>query len=307
MTTREASEVLASCGLELRPDAVKRLVERDGGLAVGLYLAGLSLAGRGEAEAALADFHGDDRLVVDYMRDVFLSGLDRDTLDFLIADVDPGPAVGRALRRRARTDRVRRRCFAGSCDRTCWSSRSTDAIAPTATTRCSARCCDRSCFGPTPRWRPSLHTRASAWYRERGDVDRAVVHAIEAGDRDLAGEPDLGERAEYASSGRHATVRGWLANFSDAQLARLAAALPRAGDGAPGGGRRGGGRALDGPGAGTASGRPDRRATTGWWRRPRGHPRGRRGPRGCRQHVGGRDGRLWLAVRATARGARSAA
>ena len=46
MTTREASEVFASCGLELRPDAVKRLVDQTEGWPVGLYLAALSLAAK---------------------------------------------------------------------------------------------------------------------------------------------------------------------------------------------------------------------------------------------------------------------
>ena len=51
----------------------------------GRAVSGRSLTGRkSEAEAAIADFHGDDRLVTDYMQDEFLAVLDRDTLDFLV-------------------------------------------------------------------------------------------------------------------------------------------------------------------------------------------------------------------------------
>ena len=50
MTTREASGLLAGCGLALQPNALKRLMEETEGWPVGLYLASLSLAMNGEAE-----------------------------------------------------------------------------------------------------------------------------------------------------------------------------------------------------------------------------------------------------------------
>src|SRR5688500_8305417 len=65
MDAAEAAQTLEACGLELRADSVRRLVERTEGWPVGLYLAGLSLSNKPKVEAAIADFHGDDRLVSD--------------------------------------------------------------------------------------------------------------------------------------------------------------------------------------------------------------------------------------------------
>ena len=302
MTTREAAEVLASCGLELRPDAVKRLVDETEGWPVGLYLAGLSLAGRGDQEGALADFHGDDRLVVDYIREVFLSGLDRDTLEFLlgtsILDRFSGEVCDAVLGR------------SGSAEMLHGLVRSNLLIVPLdgrdRTYRYHALLRDTlrsELVRSDAAVASALHTRASDWYRERGDVDRAVVHAIEAGDPALAGSVIWANVAEYASSGRHATVRGWLANFSDAQLATLPElCLARAtlhlaeGDGTAV--ERWTGLALDQLEAPASTSDDDVLALD----RP-DHPRGRRRPRGRREHARGRHGGRRVAVRATVRGA----
>jgi len=68
-----------------------------------------------------------------------------------------------------------------------------------------------------------LHVRASEFFKERGDVDRAVSHAIQSGDRNLSDELIWVNSASYVSSGRHATVHGWLANYAEEQIAASAA------------------------------------------------------------------------------------
>jgi LuxR family transcriptional regulator, maltose regulon positive regulatory protein len=217
MTTREASQVFASCGLELRPDAVNRLVDQTEGWPVGLYLAALSLGARGEAEAGLADFHGDDRFVVDYVRDVFLSGLDEETLAFLVQtsvlDRLSGELCDAVLERQGSGELLRRLV------------RSNLLVVPldgrdrTYRYHALLRETLQSQLGADGARASGVHARASAWFQDHGDIDRAVVHAIETGDRELAGELIWENSAEYTSSGRHATVRGWVANFSDAQIA----------------------------------------------------------------------------------------
>ena len=64
-----------------------------------------------------------------------------------------------------------------------------------------------------------LHARASRWHAEQGDFDRAIPHAISAGDIQQAGELIWANTAYYESHGREATVRRWLDRFTDAQIA----------------------------------------------------------------------------------------
>jgi LuxR family transcriptional regulator, maltose regulon positive regulatory protein len=218
MTTREASRVLAACGVRVGLDSVRRLVERTEGWPAGIYLAALSLSRTPKAEAALADFHGDDRLVVDYLRDVFLSDLDRETLDFLIRtsilDRLSGELCDAVLERQGSAELLRRLVRSNLLvvpldgrDRTYRYHALLREMLLSELLRADAAVAS------------GLHARASAWYRDHGDIDRAVSHAIDSGDRELAGELIWANSAVHESSGRHATVRGWLANFSDAQLA----------------------------------------------------------------------------------------
>ena len=67
-------------------DAVGRLQERTEGWAAGLYLASLTLRGRGAAyaEEFVREFAGDDRHVVDYLSAEVLSGQTAEVRAFLL-------------------------------------------------------------------------------------------------------------------------------------------------------------------------------------------------------------------------------
>jgi LuxR family transcriptional regulator, maltose regulon positive regulatory protein len=56
-----------SMGLQPTAEDVERLAQRTEGWAAGLYLAGLSLRGREDPSAFIADFQGDHRHVADYL------------------------------------------------------------------------------------------------------------------------------------------------------------------------------------------------------------------------------------------------
>ena len=73
-------------GLGLEHDAVERLQERTEGWAAGLYLASLTLRGRGHAyaEEFVREFAGDDRHVVDYLSAEVLSGQPAEVRAFLL-------------------------------------------------------------------------------------------------------------------------------------------------------------------------------------------------------------------------------
>jgi LuxR family transcriptional regulator, maltose regulon positive regulatory protein len=70
----EASELLASAGVELSESALEALVERTEGWAAGLRLAALSLAGHPDPERFAVEFSGSDRTVADYLLAEVLDG-----------------------------------------------------------------------------------------------------------------------------------------------------------------------------------------------------------------------------------------
>jgi LuxR family maltose regulon positive regulatory protein len=57
---------------------------------------------------------------------------------------------------------------------------------------------------------PGLHNRASDWWMDHGDTDRAIQHAIEGGNFERAGELLFLGVPEYMARGRIATVMRWL-------------------------------------------------------------------------------------------------
>ena len=63
----EASELLASSGVELSESALGALLERTEGWAAGLRLAALSLAGHPDPERFAVEFSGSERTVADYL------------------------------------------------------------------------------------------------------------------------------------------------------------------------------------------------------------------------------------------------
>ena len=74
------------------------------------------------------------------------------------------------------------------------------------------------------------HRRATAWYAAEGETESALHHAVAAGDVDAAGALLWATAPRWASDGHVATLRRWLARFSDREIATtptlgLAAAL----------------------------------------------------------------------------------
>jgi ATP/maltotriose-dependent transcriptional regulator MalT len=73
MTQAESAELLANVGLELSPSQLDLILGHVEGWPAALYLAGLALVNQPDISAAVSSFAGDDRIVVDYLRDEFLS------------------------------------------------------------------------------------------------------------------------------------------------------------------------------------------------------------------------------------------
>jgi LuxR family maltose regulon positive regulatory protein len=64
-----------------------------------------------------------------------------------------------------------------------------------------------------------VHERASTWFEDAGDIDRAVRHAIEAQDLRRAGQLVVLHGPALYTNGRYSTLGRWLAALPDEQVA----------------------------------------------------------------------------------------
>ncbi|MEZ5075458.1 MAG: LuxR C-terminal-related transcriptional regulator [Solirubrobacterales bacterium] len=207
MTTDEAAELVRLAGTELSDDAVAVLTRRTEGWPAGLYLSTLSLRASADAERDAELFAGDDRLVTDYVRDELLARMAAGDRGFMIrtavldelegaacdALID-GTGSGARLRRLSRSNLLlvpldgrdqRFRCHA--------------LLRETLLAELRRRGADEEA---------GLHRRA-ARVLAADDIERAIGHAIAAGDPLLAGELIWPITSDYASRGREATLRMW--------------------------------------------------------------------------------------------------
>jgi LuxR family maltose regulon positive regulatory protein len=217
MTPAETGALLRRLGHELSEDDVERLLERTEGWPAGTYLAALTIDSDSDATAAIGRFYGDDRVVAEYLREEFLQGLSAEQRVFLVRasvlDRLSGPICDQVLERTGSQALLKRL------------SHSNLLLAPLDRREREYRChpllremlaSERPALGPGEE--SALHRRACAWYSAGGDVDRAVPHAIAGGDRELAAELIWASTPRYESSGRHATLRAWLDEFSEDEI-----------------------------------------------------------------------------------------
>jgi LuxR family maltose regulon positive regulatory protein len=217
MTRAETALMLRACGLRLQPKSVELLLDRTEGWPAGLYLAALTLAAADDPDAAAERFAGDDRLVADYLRDELISTLIPAELRFLtrtsILDELSGElcdavlgAQGSAevLRRLARSNALVNRLDSRD-HRYRYHSLLRGML-------------ESELHRLEPREEAALHGRASRWYADRGDFDRAVPHAISARDTQIAGDLIWSQTPTYVSAGRLATIERWLERFTRTEL-----------------------------------------------------------------------------------------
>ena len=218
MTRSEGGDLLARMGLKLDPTDAARLFRRAEGWPVAIYLAGLSLRGQRDLGRAVARFTGDDRLVVDYLRDEFLAGLSRRKLEFLtrtsVLDTLAGPICDAVLERSGSAQVLRELARANTLlvplDRSDHAYRYHPLFAEMLKAELRRR---------EPESEPALHRRASAWYAESLDSSQAIEHSIAAGDVERAAELICDSLSDYLNRGSLATIRSWLHRFSDEQIA----------------------------------------------------------------------------------------
>ena len=196
-------------GLALTPDTVKRLHERTEGWVAGLYLAVLSMRGRGDASSFVASFSGSDRRVVDYLAAEVLGEQGEAELEFLL-----------------RTSVLDRFC-AALCD----------AVTGVPDSRAMLDRIERANYfliplDPRHEWyryhhlfgellrhelerresrrAAELHDRAGRWFLDAGMVSDAIGHLTAAGELDAASELIDNHWLAFTNAGQRETVARWM-------------------------------------------------------------------------------------------------
>lgn len=221
MTTDESFALVRSLGMDESTAAAQRLVERAEGWPAGLYLA-TAAAVSGASSDPDAPPWGEmvvEDAVADYLIDEFLARTDPVTIRFLLetsvlAELS-GPVCDAVTRAQ------------GSAALLHELSRSNELVVPIVAPRDTYRY--HRLFGEflsaelrrrDPDRLAVLNRRASEWYRDAGQVDRAVLHARAAGDLAFLGEVVWSEAPHYLSGGRGDVVRSWIHGLEDRELAR---------------------------------------------------------------------------------------
>jgi LuxR family transcriptional regulator, maltose regulon positive regulatory protein len=218
MTKAESATLLAGLDLAPSPRQLDSLVRHTEGWPAALYLAGLALSEDPDLGKGIARFAGDDRIVVDYIRDEFLGPVSRRRAEF--------------LRRASILDRL----SGGICDAVLERTGSASVLRDLSRSNMLLIPMDRrdewfrfhALFGEMlrselhrvePGEEAELHRRATDWWVEHGDMDRAIHHAIEGGAVARAGELLFLGVPDYMSRGRNATVMRWLDRLGEDTVA----------------------------------------------------------------------------------------
>jgi len=218
MTKAECAALLAGLGVELTGKQLDTMILHAEGWPAALYLAGLALSEQPDLDLAISRFAGDDRIVVDYIKEEFLASVSQRRLEF--------------MRRAAVLDRL----SGDLCDAVLERTGSARTLVDLARSNSLLTPLDRrdEWFRFHPMFREmlcselhrvepgkatKLNLRASEWWAEQGDWDRAIQHAIEAGDPRRAGELLWLGVPRYMTRGRVATVIGWLGLLGEETIA----------------------------------------------------------------------------------------
>jgi LuxR family transcriptional regulator, maltose regulon positive regulatory protein len=220
-TRAEADHLLnADLGLDLGAEAVQVLHERTEGWPAGLYLAYLSLRDAPDREAAVAEFRGSSRNVVDYLTEVALDTLTPATRDFMvetsILDRLCGPLCDAVTGRDDSADLLEDL------------ARANHLVVPLDDHRVWYRyhrllvdlLRDELDRHRTSRLRRQLHGRASGWLAGTARTGEAIRHAVAADDLERATELIATSYVPTIEWGGYATVAGWLDAFPRSAVVR---------------------------------------------------------------------------------------
>jgi LuxR family maltose regulon positive regulatory protein len=209
MTRRESRQLLSAAGPDLTKDQADAIHERTEGWPAALQLAALALADREDVDAAVAAFAGDDRVVVDYLNEEFLSVADPELITFMtrssLLDELSGPLCDAALDRagsaRILEQLVRSNALVIPVDRRSSTYRYHHLLSDMLRANLN-----RS----EPEAAKEIHARASDWYTRNSTAQSAVEHAILSGDSCLSGRLIWESLPDLTGRGQVATLSRWL-------------------------------------------------------------------------------------------------
>jgi LuxR family transcriptional regulator, maltose regulon positive regulatory protein len=218
-TADEALELLVSRGgVDLGSGELELLWRRTEGWPAALVLAGVWLRTVDDARAAVTEFSGDHRFVVEYLSGVALETLDEDVRAFLIR----ASVLGRFT--------------ADLCDDVLGRSDSTAVLAELERSsllivrlerggwfRIHALLAEFGRFQLAtldPGAEVEIHRRASGWFRERGLVVEAMEHAFLAGEHESAAQILVEYHHDLFRSGRMRTLLRLVRAMPDEVVAR---------------------------------------------------------------------------------------
>jgi LuxR family maltose regulon positive regulatory protein len=217
MTRRESRQLLSLAGLELDDRQAEIIHERTEGWPAALQLGALALADREDIDEAVAAFAGDDRVVVDYLHEEFLSVTDPGLVRFMTRtsalNTLSGPLCDAALQTKGSAALLKDLSLSNALviplDRNNSTYRYHHLFADMLRS-------DLKRFEPEVV--PGIHARASAWYESRGKIEQAVEHAILSGDTCLSGRLIWTSLPEMSGRGRMATLTRWLDDVGQDRL-----------------------------------------------------------------------------------------
>lgn len=214
-TSEEAGPVLAGrANGSVAARHVEALCERTEGWAAGLVLAGMSLASATDHDSFVAAFQGDDRLVVDYLSDEFLSGISAEDRNRLlrtsVLDRLCGPLVDSVcdvsdgvswLRETAESNQL-----VIGLDRTATWFRYHHLLRDLLRLEATMAIGDEIA---------ELHRRAGVWHQAKGDLNSAVEHMLAAGELDIAADLIADNATKLLNGGHLFTVLRQLDQLGD--------------------------------------------------------------------------------------------
>jgi LuxR family maltose regulon positive regulatory protein len=223
-TPDEAAGLLGKTDDPLDADLLAQLCARTEGWAAGLVLAGLSLQRSADPEGFVAAFRGDDHLVVEYLRDELLTGLDADDhrrlLETSVLDQLSGGLVNAITVTNGGAEWLRHTARANqllvALDRTGTWFRYHHLFRDLLHFEAQATMPERL---------PELHRRAAGWFEAADDHGRAVTHRLAAGDLEDAARLMHIHGPRLLRAGQVDTLRGLLDRLGDVASTDLVCAF----------------------------------------------------------------------------------